>query len=66
MKTLQPTDILPLGRGAATFKVAYSDLNQVVSVSTTPPTNPAQGAQWHNIDKGVTYTFNGSSWIGRN
>ena len=65
MKTLQGTDLLALQRGTGTYKVVYSDLNQVVSVGTTPPTTPVKGALWHNTDKGVTYVFNGSVWVGR-
>jgi hypothetical protein len=65
MKTLQQTDLFALGRGAATYKVSYSDLNQMVPVSNTPPTSPKAGALWYSQDKGVLYTFNGTSWIGR-
>ena len=64
MKTLQSTDLFALGRGSATYKVAFSDLNQIVPVGTTPPTSPTVGALWFNSGKGVTYTWNGKHWIG--
>jgi hypothetical protein len=64
MKTLQKTDLFPLGRGAATYSVSYADLNQLVPVAVVPPPSPMNGALWYHSDKGVLYTFNGTSWIG--
>lgn len=64
MKTLQKTDLFALGRGSAAYKVAFEDINQVVSVGATPPTAPVKGALWFNVDKGVTYTYDGTYWIG--
>lgn len=65
MKTLQASDLLALGRGAATYKVQYSDLNQLVAVGGTPPATPVKGALWLNDTKGVLYTYDGSVWVGK-
>jgi hypothetical protein len=64
MKTLQKTDLFALGRGAATYKVAFSDLNQMVPIGATPPASPSVGTLWYSSDKGVLYTFDGTVWIG--
>jgi len=64
MKTILGTDLLPIGRGAATHKVEFSDLNQVVSVGATPPASPVKGSLWHNTNKGVTYVFDSNYWVG--
>ena len=64
MKALLGTDLLAVGRGAATFKAEFSDLNQVVSVGATPPTSPRKGSLWYNTDKGVTYVYDCTYWVG--
>jgi hypothetical protein len=65
MKTLLGTDLLAVGRGAATYKITYSDLNQVVSVGATPPTGPVKGSAWLNTDNGILYVYTGSVWVGK-
>jgi hypothetical protein len=64
MKSLLGTDLLAVGRGAATFKAEFSDLNQVVSVGATPPASPQKGSLWHNTGNGVTYVYNSTHWVG--
>jgi hypothetical protein len=64
MKALQSTDIFAIGRGHATYQVAFSDMNQLVPVGTTPPAAPKAGALWYNTNKGVTYVWDGNYWIG--
>lgn len=65
MKTLKASDLLALGRGAATYKVQYSDLNQLVAVGVKPPSAPVKGALWLNDTNGVLYAYNGSVWVGK-
>lgn len=64
MKALAATDLFALRRGAANYKVDWSDMNQVVSVGATPPASPQSGALWLNNAKGVLYVFDGTYWIG--
>jgi hypothetical protein len=65
MKALQATDLFAVRRGIANYKVDWSDMNQVVSVGTTPPAAPRSGALWLNTSKGVVYVFDGTYWVGK-
>jgi hypothetical protein len=61
----QSTDLLAVGRGAATHKATFKDvINGVVSVGATPPTSPVAGQLWLNPDNGVIYAYSGSVWVG--
>lgn len=61
---LLPSDLFPVGRGAATHKTTWADVQAVVTVGASAPTGPKQGQLWLNTNNGITYTYNGSVWVG--
>lgn len=65
MATLQTTDLFPVGRGAATYKVSYGDVKGgFITVAASAPTSPASGDLWLKTGNKVLYTYDGSVWVG--
>lgn len=61
---LLSTDLFPVGRGAATHATTWADVQAVVTVGPSAPTTPKKGQLWLNDTNGITYTYNGSVWVG--
>jgi hypothetical protein len=64
MSALLATDLFPLGRGAATYKVTWDDLLQgAVVVSPTAPASPTSGRLWLDTTQDTFKIWDGTKWI---
>lgn len=64
MSALLATDLFPLGRGAATYKVTWDDLLKgAVEVSAIAPTSPSKGRLWLDSGHDTFKIWDGTKWI---